>query len=1083
MLKTLLVALALVALFTPDVLAVPEDTKHTETVVPETAFPEDTHEADPHASPKVPSISAKNPSLTDWATQHPSLTDWVVRLPQVGSPTQDGISIDDLIHSRLKHLAKSTMPHQWDKILSDKDLPIASLLQLPMGKMSCAEARLGIDCDTTHPEKCELELEAIHKGSLGRTRWLKAHVLEVHGQDKMTLLVRGFREPNEDEKDTYQKIPFHQTVVDPVRDVVMEATQVNSDGKCQDFTVHHPSGGTAELAAIFEKDDRKGLTQMLKPLHKKMTQRLQESGLLKTSKRTDGTEEESLVSHQEAIKLPAITAAHERFTAAFKKAKTWEDAAKADEAFQKSVGETLSKVDEGDVTSIQTEKSAEVDQGDEATPTEELQSETDSRMQRPDNMRRRRTSDSRRRRTSTYCTSGPHCLTTEAYQIGVTEAKETMYVKGTGSCTSSRRRGVSSSNTKERLESGHSSCIACIEGIAGKNLRNQKINELAKTPVTYSQFQDTKGNGVPPRQTIRKCFKTVRTGRNQHKKAVDPKCVHCTCVSECTEFIEQCYESTAVKYLGCYQEHGWPYRETTVSRRLLGARKFGHMMEAYKGRKGSKEDCMKSCGDAYQYAGYGVWGMCYCGNSFGEPGKAYPKIPDSHCPDQKGGHHSNKGSLAVFQQADSSQLSNARQACQQEDDKEINCVEKSVLNFFKGKLCAGMTVCSLSEDAMMSAVIGVVVWIVDELIGCALGFWCQPSFWQGMSTQNGREHTAQVQGADAAKGASEAAAEEYMADSLEHRGMQKSYAKTASKELEGRAVEVAQNRGMKASTIRATKKFFSNMIPCLPLAILAWLEGGLSFFTCMGQCLLQALGATIVEMIFTLVKDCLWKYVEEALQSSCFPSDTQVHIEGGGTKQMQHVRVGDRVLTSNGLYSDVYVLSHEEPNVSLEYIHIRLDSNNTIEASSGHFIPVSPDCRGLTHHLRASAIQEGMCLVVPQEGFVRVGEVSRVIKRGMFSPFTLTGDIVVNGVVASSHSEWFLDGLADKFGLTHLLPNIYQAVLAPARGLYHLIGPAAARQELEEYQAQMALATESNWLVKPYLDLTWRALAVASGLK
>lgn len=1029
--KAPLIALALLAVIGS--LGYEEDT-----VVPESVFPEDTPDHDPSISPKA-----------------------------------DGISIEQLIHPRLKQLAKSTMPHQWDTILSDKDLPIDSLLQLPMGKMSCTEGRRAIGCDASNLEECEIEVEAIHKGSLGRTRRLKAHVLEVHGEDKMTLLVRGFREPKEHEKDKREEIPFHDTVVDPMRDVVMEATQVNSDGQCHDFTIHHPTSGTAELSAIFEKDGRKGLTQMLQPLHKKMTQKLQESGLVKTTKRADGTEELSLVSHEEAKKLPAIVAAHDRFKAAFDKAQTWEAAAKADQAYQKSVREALSEVDEDDDDESQTEKDA------------------DHLLQRPDWMPNWVPNFDDSPASLEY-----DRLKRNAYNAAVTKAKQTMSVKSTDECRSFRRRGVTDSNMRERLDAGHKSCIACIELISGKNLIDKHVTLTHSEPTRSAKYSgsDAPNNG-------KKCFKNKRQGKTG-KKWVDPKCVHCTCISECTEFIEQCYESNQVKYLGCYQEHGWPYHEKTVPshQRLTRAqvrggkgsdRKFGHMMEKYMGLKQGKEDCMHSCGDehqlggggTYQYAGYGVWGMCFCGNSYAEPGKVYPELSDHNCPEQKGGNHHGKGSLAVFQQEDSSQLTNARLACAQEDDKELDCVEQSVMKFFKGKLCAGLTVCSLTDDAVMSVVVGVVVWIVDELIGCALGFWCQPSFWQGMKTPDGQASAAANQGASAAKEGVSTAYEEAMTDTLEERGIQKSYAKKDSKELGKQAVTVAQKRGVAASTIRVTKNFFKNLIPCLPLAIMAWLEGGTSFFMCMGQCLLQALGATIVEMVFNLVKDCLWKYIEEALKSTCFPSDAQVHVEGGGTKQMQHIRVGDRVLTSNGLYSDVYVLSHQDPHVSLGYINIRLDSNNTIEASPGHFIPASPDCKASTQHLRASVIQEGMCLLVPQEGLVRVAEVSRVIKRGMFNPFTLAGDIVVNGVVASSHSEWFLDELADKFGFSHLLPSIYQVVLAPARGLYHLVGPAAARQELEEYQAQMALVTENNWVVKPYLDLTWRAWTVITGSK
>ncbi|EFJ16220.1 hypothetical protein SELMODRAFT_421866 [Selaginella moellendorffii] len=60
---------------------------------------------------------------------------------------------------------------------------------------------------------------------------------------------------------------------------------------------------------------------------------------------------------------------------------------------------------------------------------------------------------------------------------------------------------------------------------------------------------------------------------------------------------------------------------------------------------------------------------------------------------------------------------------------------------------------------------------------------------------------------------------------------------------------------------------------------------------------------------------------------------------------------------------------------------------------------------------------------------------------GLFNPLTLQGTIVVNGVAASVHSDWFLDTLFDTFGLTAYLPAAYQAILSPARLLYTLLGP------------------------------------------
>ena len=70
-----------------------------------------------------------------------------------------------------------------------------------------------------------------------------------------------------------------------------------------------------------------------------------------------------------------------------------------------------------------------------------------------------------------------------------------------------------------------------------------------------------------------------------------------------------------------------------------------------------------------------------------------------------------------------------------------------------------------------------------------------------------------------------------------------------------------------------------------------------------------------------------------------------------------------------------------------------------------------------------------------------VTSISRVEKEGLYNPFTLGGTIIVNGVAASTHSDWFLDTTFESLGInTHWLPAAYQMVLFPVRMLYRVLG-------------------------------------------
>ena len=62
----------------------------------------------------------------------------------------------------------------------------------------------------------------------------------------------------------------------------------------------------------------------------------------------------------------------------------------------------------------------------------------------------------------------------------------------------------------------------------------------------------------------------------------------------------------------------------------------------------------------------------------------------------------------------------------------------------------------------------------------------------------------------------------------------------------------------------------------------------------------------------------------------------------------------------------------------------------------------------------------------------RVGNVTTEPRTGLFNPFTATGTIVVDGVVASVQSKWFADDVMDALGLTHAVPALYQARARPS---------------------------------------------------
>ena len=190
--------------------------------------------------------------------------------------------------------------------------------------------------------------------------------------------------------------------------------------------------------------------------------------------------------------------------------------------------------------------------------------------------------------------------------------------------------------------------------------------------------------------------------------------------------------------------------------------------------------------------------------------------------------------------------------------------------------------------------------------------------------------------------------------------------------------------------------------------------------------------------------DC-YPYCEPQL---CFPGEATVQDETGTTKLMKDVRIGDRlqvVMPDGSLrYEDVYLLTHNDPGVAGSYLELALASGQRLTLSPRHFIPIAPVAgAGWESRVLKGANEIEVGDIVWHQGSdgamlpTTVTGITATLGTGAFNPLTLSGTIVVDGVVASAHSDWFLDGVVS----ADLQGQIYQAMFAPVRGIYHVIGP------------------------------------------
>ena len=167
------------------------------------------------------------------------------------------------------------------------------------------------------------------------------------------------------------------------------------------------------------------------------------------------------------------------------------------------------------------------------------------------------------------------------------------------------------------------------------------------------------------------------------------------------------------------------------------------------------------------------------------------------------------------------------------------------------------------------------------------------------------------------------------------------------------------------------------------------------------------------------------KYAPSPAPSSCFPSVATVETPKG-KKAIYEIKVGDFVLSHEG-FSEVYLLGHADNETLGKYVRITTDNATSIRLSAEHFILSN------SRYVYAKDVKEGDRLAYGETVILVETEQAK----GLWNPFTLAGTIVVDGIVASCHSDWFLEELPEWLRPSAaLIPSIYQTLMAPARKIY-----------------------------------------------
>ncbi|GAB0497309.1 hypothetical protein MMPV_008641 [Pyropia vietnamensis] len=159
--------------------------------------------------------------------------------------------------------------------------------------------------------------------------------------------------------------------------------------------------------------------------------------------------------------------------------------------------------------------------------------------------------------------------------------------------------------------------------------------------------------------------------------------------------------------------------------------------------------------------------------------------------------------------------------------------------------------------------------------------------------------------------------------------------------------------------------------------------------------------------------------------SACFPAAATVTTTTRGLITMADLRVGDSVSAGGpGVPpSDVYLFTHADAGVMAPFVSLSTAGGAPpLVASAGHYVLLAGG-----RSIAAGAVTVGDALARSDGSAAVVTSVSRVTRRGLYNPQTLSGGLVVDGYVVSTYT-------------TAVEPAVAAAALAPVRGVYHMGG-------------------------------------------
>jgi hypothetical protein len=155
--------------------------------------------------------------------------------------------------------------------------------------------------------------------------------------------------------------------------------------------------------------------------------------------------------------------------------------------------------------------------------------------------------------------------------------------------------------------------------------------------------------------------------------------------------------------------------------------------------------------------------------------------------------------------------------------------------------------------------------------------------------------------------------------------------------------------------------------------------------------------------------------IDSPSSTICFPGESTVTVSRNGhverNVEMRALRIGDLVDVGGHQFEPIYSFGHFRPDASADYLIIKASSGASITISEHHLIYSNT----METFVKARSLQVGDELIDGAGKTIEVRSIKMIKSTGAFAPFTPSGKLVVNGILASTYAVPFNTDESMKF--------------------------------------------------------------------